>query len=367
MSIESPPEPSSPQVSEQASEQMPAQAASPIHKGESAPRYLGRVRAMLGVIVVMTIAMLAVGAMVTSIRSGDTDPTWNPHTAWEWVVNWIQARTDIGLRYELGHRIIGVVLGLLAIWLAFMTRGDARHLRSMVIWMILLLILQGTLGGVRVLVFSDDRVRQEILEWVYGYSQTDYDANQGFLDLGIYWRNVLAMGHGALAQFTFAFIVCCWVVSGRKWRALASKAAVKQAAPAGPALLLTLMLFGQLVLGTWVRQFGHQVDEGIAFHVAMALVIALYAALLGMHTSGLREVSPAVRRMARIVLFVTILQIFFGLAPWMITRGEVYVSHHTSIVSVLRVAHVLNGACLLASASVFWIVSRRVNRLARDA
>src|SRR5690554_6485033 len=106
-----------------------------------------------------TVVLIGWGGFVTSIDAGLAVPDWptsfnsydpfNPWPEW-WTLTPVLA--------EHGHRLLGALVGLLTIGLAVWTwRFDERRwMRRLGFGALVLVILQGTLGGLRVVFASLD-------------------------------------------------------------------------------------------------------------------------------------------------------------------------------------------------------------------
>ena len=280
--------------------------------------------------------MIVVGAMVTTTRAGDTNPEWSLRF-WEWFTSWWQA--DGGRAWEDGHRVIGTVIGFAAIGLAVaLWKGSNGKPRRWLGAIALgLVCLQGLIGGLRVLVVSDENVRDTVLAYTGG----GYDVELR--------RAVKAMFHGIIGQVILAFLVCVMIVTSarwaRPWQALRS--------PAGGlsrkfSLLLVVLALGQLALGTLVRQTG----DYVMWHVAGAFTVTLGVVWMVMRVFRFHSQFAPLRHVASTVAFLLVIQVFLGLVPWMLTQGNLVSSDPGSLVALLRTAHVTVGALLLATLTV---------------
>ena len=106
-----------------------------------------------------TLLLLIVGGLVTSINAGLSVPDWptsfgsldpfRPFPEW-WTVTPVLA--------EHGHRLLGALTGLLTLALTVWTIRveDRRWVRRLTVGALVLVILQGVLGGLRVVWISLD-------------------------------------------------------------------------------------------------------------------------------------------------------------------------------------------------------------------
>lgn len=290
--------------------------------------------------VALTLFMIAVGAMVTTTRSGDTNPGWSLRF-WEWITTWWNSSG--GRAWEDGHRVVGTAVGFAGIGLAVaMFKGDpGRPRRWLGLSALTLIALQGLIGGLRVLVVSDPAVRDVVL-----------DSTGGGHDVELR-RAVKAMIHGVTAQVIFAALCAVTVMTSRRW--LAGWQSGRTPAGGLSRLLALLSLLAgvcQLALGTLVRQTGH----GVMYHIGGALVVSVLVVLLALRVMRHHAQQP-LRRVATAVGLLLVVQVFLGLTPLLMTGGDMFISEAGSAVGLMRTAHVVCGSLLLALLGVqaLWI------------
>lgn len=285
--------------------------------------------------VALTLFMIAVGAMVTTTRAGDTNPGWSLRF-WEWFATWWQS--DGGRAWEDGHRVVGTVVGLAGIGLAVaMAKGNpGRPRRWLGLAALCLIALQGVIGGLRVLVVSDPAFRDVVL-----------DATGGGLDVELR-RAVKAMLHGFTAQVIFAALCCVAVMCGRRWlgdhHAPRTPAGGTSRWVAGITLGAALC---QLALGTYVRQTGH----GVMWHIGGATLVSLGVIASALRIMRHHPFGP-LRATAWASCVLLCVQVSLGLTPLLMTGGDMFVSEAASAVGLMRTAHVVCGATILALLSV---------------
>lgn len=290
--------------------------------------------------VALVLFMIIVGAMVTTIRAGDTNPGWS-WRFWEWIATWWGS--DGGRAYEDGHRVIGTVIGFVGIALAFtMWKGEKGSRRWLGLVALALIAGQGVLGGLRVLVVSDSDVRETVLAVTGG----GYDVELR--------RAVKAMIHGVIAQVIFASLACIAVVSSPRWIAAWSvQRSALSPATRRISLIVIVLLVVQLALGTIVRQTG----EHVLIHVLGAFVVTLCVLWLLMRVFRYHSQFAPLRGMGALLGVLLVIQVFLGIAPWIMTAGVFDATEPFEPVSLMRSAHVTTGALVLAVATVMalWI------------
>lgn len=279
----------------------------------------------------LTLLLIAVGATVTTTRVGDTNPEWSLRF-WEWITTWWN--TSGGRAWEDGHRVVGTLVGFVAIALAIaMWKGETGGRRWLGIIALLLISAQGVLGGLRVLVVSDEIVREAVL----GYTGGGYDVELR--------RAIKAMIHGVTAQVIFASLVCIMVLTSRRWLASwqtqrTPAASVSRALGIGAVLVAIV----QLGLGTYVRQTG----EGVLWHVGGALAVTIVVTLLILRVMRHHGAHSPLRRLAMAVGILLGVQVFLGITPWMLTLGELNSAEPFSPIAIMRSAHVVCGTMILS-------------------
>lgn len=271
--------------------------------------------------------LLIAGGSVTSYEVGMAVPDWptsmgNNMFLEPWRFPWLES--SFGVLVEHGHRLLGMLVGLLAIGLTVLAwLLDRRQwYRWLVTLALVAICVQGILGGARV-------------------------------RLNAYFGRDLAMAHGILGQLTFGLLAGVAVLSSRSFRQAKAEPAPDgrrvrlNAVRLNTVLLLALVLV-QIILGAEIRHWGH----GFWPHLALAgglLLLALWQTLMVAVDEKFRSklLTPAI-----LVLVLLFVQLFLGFGAYMAT-GLVAPglgpapTHGQAAVATL---HVLGGALLLAAA-----------------
>jgi len=264
-----------------------------------------------------TLVLIFVGGLVTSTGSGLAVPDW-PLAHGRLFPEMVG-----GVRYEVGHRMVAAIVGLLTLGLALWLwrREPRRWVRRLGGLALLLVLCQGILGGITVL---------------------------------LQLPTLVSVGHAALAQVFFCLTVCLAVFTSRSWHADAPR--VEDPFLRTLALITTAAIFVQILLGALMRHtgsglaipdfplsYGHLVPpfltRQIAIHFAHR-VWALVVTFLVIWLSGriLRGYEKTLRRAAIFLLVVLGVQIFLGAqAIW------------SSRATVVTTLHVAGGALTLAA------------------
>ena len=167
-----------------------------------------------------TFVLIFVGGLVTSTGSGLAVP--------DWPLAFGQVFPPMvgGVLYEHGHRLTAALVGLLtavlAVWIWVVERR--AWVRGLGVGALLVILLQGLLGGLTVLYLLPMRV---------------------------------SVAHALLAQIFFCLTVVLTVVTGPEW----ARGAGRSGGPVGPELpvlssVTVVVVFGQLILGAVMRHTG---------------------------------------------------------------------------------------------------------------
>jgi len=170
----------------------------------------------------VTLALIGIGGLVTSHEAGMSVPDWPTTYGYNMfffpISKWVG-----GIFWEHSHRLAASATGfltvILAVWLW------VKESRAWVRWLgviaVFAVILQGVLGGLRVVLFKDQ--------------------------MGIF--------HAALAQTFLALMCALALFTGRWWRDLETNfpATIDRGGVRNLVLLSTLFIFAQLVIGATMR------------------------------------------------------------------------------------------------------------------
>jgi cytochrome c oxidase assembly protein subunit 15 len=363
------------------------------------------VRAWAVATLLLAAAVVILGGLVTSFRVGMSDPVW-PTEPWFLVVNnhvWAQEPAR-GFLIEHTHRLVAWAIGAFTTVLAIGAWASEpnRKLRwwglvALIYLLVAYLALHGEMGsawrarqagaGLRWPVTSGMACMAGLTavglvcwlalggrspgRWVRVVAAAALVGVmvQGLLGgYRVYLDQLmgthLAAVHGAFAQIVFAALAAVVVLSSprRPGDALpdADRSRIDR-----PAMVLTLLVFVQLVWGVWVRHMGDPVAQRL--HILTAFVIVGLCVWL-----AVRAVStPAGQRLLRFdayhLLGIVVVQVLLGVEAWM---GKFAAAGPFAAIppdlrpvtigaAAIRTAHVVVGAGLLAAAVVFVIRIRR--------
>lgn len=282
-----------------------------------------------------TLLPLYAGGFTTTIGAGMVFPDWPFSNGSLNPPGWT---TDQAMAAEHGHRLLAATSGLLMIVLAvwMFLRESRGWLRRMAYLALGLVVLQGVLGGLRVLLVSVD----------------------------------LANVHGVLGQIYLGTVVAVAVGSSRWWQNLPrsfpeTEDRVAWRAQRRWGMVLTGLLVGQLVIGSIVRHRGAGLaipyfpastqsggllpdawNWAVAIHFAhraMAVLITIVLIVWAWRLLRSRHATTMMRGLTWTAVALLVLQVGLG--------AEIIWSLRAPFQTTL---HVLNGALLL---STVWAVT----------
>lgn len=296
--------------------------------------------------------LIWVGGLVTTYDAGMAVPDWPGTYGYNLFLypyeSWLLGPFDLFI--EHGHRLLGAVVGLVAIALCVAAfRSDPRPwFRGFAVAVLVAVILQGLLGGVRVLL--GDRT--------------------------------FAMIHGCTAPIVFSLCVIAAVASSRWWW---------QAGPPsqGPRVSRGLLLlvgglvaisYSQLILGAQLRHVQPTATPGgfahtVAMHVLTAVILWALTAVAW----------PLLRRCGDLTLSrpglgligLVGLQILLGVGTWVVNYGfPSFLKWYPGAAgfllrskgfgdSMIVTAHVATGSLILAVATMILVRLARLRHIQR--
>ena len=282
-----------------------------------------------------TLVLMGWGAFVTSIEAGLAVPDWpssydsyDPFNFWPgwWRVTPLLA--------EHGHRLLGMLVGLLTAILAVWTwfAESRRWLRWLALGALALVSFQGLLGGLRVVWLSLD----------------------------------LAVVHAATAQLFLGLIVALAVFTSNWW--LSGNAVAD--GPRDPrlwrlSLAVPAAVWLQIILGALLRHPGtgiHPVLVGL--HIGGAvLVAAVVAAFLLRVWNEFRDARPLYRG-SWVLAGLVDLQLILGVTAWFVTLDDAGMLQPSNVQVVVNTAHAVIGALLMAGSVLAVLATHRWGRRA---
>lgn len=246
------------------------------------------------VLVCATFPLIWVGGLVTTYDAGMAVPDWPTTYGYNLFLypytTWIAGPWDLFI--EHGHRLLGALVGMITIALVGVVwRYERRRwLRWLAVAALLLVIVQGVLGGARVI--QDERQ--------------------------------LAKIHGCLGPAFFALATALAVFTSRVWREGASAAIGRSSGRLHRLALLTAALaYVQLILGANLRHIPVTADLGefraaLIFHLIGAAAVAAHVVFLVAHVFRNFRAIPALRRPAAVLAALILMQLGLGFGTWLV-------------------------------------------------
>jgi len=281
------------------------------------------------VVVIAVLALIKVGAMVTSTNSGLAYISWPLADGEVWPAN-IKAEG----KYEMGHRYFGALIGLLSVALALALWFKERRawLRWLAIGLVGVVSIQGAIGAIGV-----------------------------FENLPV----LNSSTHGVLAQVILCTFTLIAFALSPAWEV---RHRVAPAAVSTSRKLTTFALalvFAQVVVGALVR---HGNGQALLWtHVLMALFVALAILIAAAHAAGRFEQDTGFQKLLRYVLVLILVQIGLGFATLAVRGGGKWTATPEQIGRALTISgHVACGALTMLLATLLCVKAWR-NLEASDA
>jgi cytochrome c oxidase assembly protein subunit 15 len=288
------------------------------------------------VAVATTFLLVVAGGLVTSKEAGLAVVDW-PNTFGSNMFLFPLAKMTGGIYYEHAHRLFGALVGLTTIALAVrLWRRDGRTwLKRLGGVAIILVILQGILGGLRV---------------TGGFTLSTSEADMAP-------SLALALTHGVLGQLFLCVLVVIAVATSKLWLD-APEAEIRPYAKDDRTLqrwLIGIMIL-QLVLGAAQRHL----SALLIVHICLATVVVLLAAVVGGRAWGLYRDSWPVEFLGKLLISVTSVQVFLGIAALAVTQGLARVGSPTTLEVTITTAHQATGAALLVLSVTLHLWTQRL-------
>ncbi len=276
------------------------------------------------VAVAATFLLVVAGGLVTSSEAGLAVVDW-PNSFGTNMFLFPLARMTGGIYYEHAHRLFGALVGLTTIVLAIRLwrRDDRRWVHRLALAAVVLVVLQGTLGGLRV-------------TGNFTLSTSEADMVPSI---------ALALAHGILGQIFLAVMVAMACVTSSLW--LSSSPPEKRPSFSDDRNLqrwLVLAVVVQLVLGAAQRHLAAL----LIVHITLAAVVILLAVMVGVRAWGMFRGSWPVDRLGKALVVLASIQGVFGIAALAVTGGEATVGSPTTLAVTITTVHQATGAVILA-------------------
>jgi cytochrome c oxidase assembly protein subunit 15 len=311
-------------------------------KIEAPNRWPHRIAMLLAAVV---FPLIWVGGLVTTYDAGMAVPDWPGTYGYNMflypISTWLTGPFD--LLVEHGHRLLGSTAGIVAIVLVVVTLVTEKRpaVRWFSVALLLLVIAQGVLGGIRVR--ADDRSIAKI--------------------------------HGCVGPAFFAAVVGFCVVTSPWWWRRREQNALDRRDPQPTnaltnfAAIMLLISYGQLVIGAFLRHIAVDASPNtyktlVLLHVVTAVMIVLGTVTQWVTTRMSTARKAGIRGSINCLMLLICVQFILGLGTWVVKFGwpvwfenqafaASFVIGEKSYVQMhLITAHVAVGSLILA----FWTV-----------
>jgi cytochrome c oxidase assembly protein subunit 15 len=294
-----------------------------------------------------TFPLVWVGGLVTSYKAGMAFPDWPTSGGhflffYPWL-DWLRGPWDMFV--EHGHRLLASLVGVLtiAVCVAAWRSFQPRSVRLLAVAALAGVILQGVLGGIRVLL-----------------NQETY-----------------AMIHGCVGPAFFALTAALAVVTSRSWQQAEPSGWIKSAPSlAVLALALPMLAYVQIVLGAQVRHFSPDSAPSlfrvlVLFHVVVGIALALYVIATTIVCSICARHVRSLIFTSAFLCMLLIVQVALGAATWIYKYNyPAFLANSSSATDFtvqamdwrqaqITTAHVACGSLILAISTVFAIQAAR--------
>ncbi len=298
-------------------------------------------------LVCTTFPLIWVGGLVTTYDAGMAIPDW-PETyghhmlLYPWTT-WFAAPFDIFV--EHGHRLLGVTTGAISVALLVVVwRNDRRiWMRRVAIAALLMVICQGTLGGLRVKLHDTQ----------------------------------FALIHGCFGPLFFGLTVAMATFTSRRWATIRSVDTNAGRRICLAALFTAGLSYLQLVVGAHLR---HQSVEctttvmrlAVMFHLILAFVLLAHILYLSILVGKERRNAPWLVVPSAILVGLLLIQIALGIGSWVVNYGwpgfmadyQFAAAYSIDAKSFFQAgvvtAHVANGSLILVVSTLITIRAWRL-------
>ena len=263
-----------------------------------------------------TFLLILAGGLVTNTGAGLAVPDW-PTTFGHNMFLFPWSGMVGGIFYEHSHRLLGSAVGLLTLALAAaLWRWEPRRwVRRLGAAAVAAVVLQGVLGGLRVVLVQDN----------------------------------LAIVHGMLAQAFFALVAGVALFTSPAWTRMPEGPLPGDGGRLGAlSLSIAVVVYVQIFFGALLTHLGARLDA----HLATAGLLSVLAPLLAARAWRRRAGVPHLVRPAILLCVLLALQLLLGLGSFLARFTGVPLPLGQLSVLALPVAHRLNAGLLLVTGIV---------------
>src|SRR5262245_59957017 len=276
-----------------------------------------------------TFPLLFIGGLVTSKGAGLAVPDW-PTTFGYNMFLYPWSKMVGNIFYEHSHRLVASAVGLLTIALtvAFWLRERRHWLRWLGVAALLLVILQGVIGGLRVVLLE----------------------------------NTLAIFHAAFAQAFFALTVSLAIFTSAEWSMEPQDKPIADGGRLGRLCAVTTgLIYVQAIFGAVLRHTGERVDA----HLFFAALVALHVVIVLVRTVKFHGDLPKLTRPACFLGALLVLQLTLGIGSYF-GKFTSMLGLPTGTLVMLTTTHLVTGALMLATSLLLTLRAYRLSTTSKS-
>ena len=259
-----------------------------------------------------TLPLLFIGGLVTSLGVGLAVPDW-PTTFGYNMFLYPWSKMIGGIFYEHSHRLVASCVGLLtiALTLTLWLKEPRPWLRWLGVAALALVIVQGVLGGLRVVLL----------------------------------QSTLAIIHACFAQAFFALTVSLALCTAREWRNPPQGAPLTDGGRLRRlAAITTALIYCQIVFGAILRHTGARLDA----HLLFAGLVAVHVILLLLRIARQHGAETALMRPAYLLGGLLLGQLLLGTLSYL-AKFTALIPLPAGALVLTTTTHLIIGALMLAT------------------
>jgi heme a synthase len=278
----------------------------------------------------MTFPLVFVGGLVTSTGSALAVPDWPTTFGYNMFLYPLSGMVG-GILYEHSHRLLGALVGLLAIILAFglWLQESRRWLRWLGLVALAAVILQGVLGGLRVVLLEQ----------------------------------TLAIIHACFAQAFFLLLVSIAFFTAEPHRRRTEPGVVDLGRLRRLCLVTTALIYVQVVFGAILRHTG----TGLEAHVLCAGLVVIFILAVNVHVWRHHTEQSALVQPVMLLSALLMAQLSLGLGAYLV-RYTAMAAIATPLARIgLTTTHLAVGSLMLATCLVLTLRTYRLHTAYRPS
>src|SRR5262245_8264828 len=277
-----------------------------------------------------TFPLLFIGGLVTGKGAGLAVPDW-PTTFGYNMFLYPWSKMVGNIFYEHSHRLVASAVGLLTIALTVaLWLSERRHwLRWLGVTALLLVILQGVIGGLRVVLLE----------------------------------NTLAIVHATFAQAFFALTVSLAIFTSADWSVEPQDKPIADGGRLGRLCAVTTgLIYVQAIFGAVLRHTGERVDG----HLFFAALVALHVVLVLVRIMKFHGNFPKLIRPVYVLGALLLLQLMLGIGSYFGKFTSRLVLSSGALV-MLTTTHLVTGALMLVTSLLLTLRAYRLSTTSKVA